>query len=76
MRHIEKVHSKDLIEKVELSRYKKHKLRNEGVKELKTHGVEVNYLEYDVFTNRWTYECALMAAGATIASCDAMFKNN
>ncbi len=45
------------------------------MKILKQHGLEVNYLEYDVFTNRWTYECALMAAGAVIESSDALFKH-
>lgn len=59
---------------MERSRYNKHKLRDEGIKILKKHGVEVNYLEYDVFTNRWTYECALMAAGASIEACDSIFK--
>lgn len=42
---------------------------------LKEHGTEVNYMEYDVYANRYTYECALMAAGASIESCNAIFEN-
>jgi acetoin utilization deacetylase AcuC-like enzyme len=72
--HIRAVHSQAMIDQVERSRYNKHKLRDEGVKVLKQHGVETNYLEYDVFINRWTYECALMAAGAVIEACNAIVK--
>lgn len=43
------------------------------MKVLKDHGTEVNYLEYDVYANRWTYECALMAAGASIEAADCIF---
>ena len=41
---------------------------------MKDHGLETNYLEYDVYVSRYTYECALMAAGACIEACDAIFK--
>ena len=74
VKHIERVHSKEMIANVELSRYQKHKLRDEGVKELKEHGKDTNYLDYDVYANRYTYEAALMAAGACIEACKAIFK--
>ena len=74
LKYIERVHSKYMIEQVEKSRYDKHKLRDEGIQVLKEHGKQVNYLEYDVYTNRWTYECALMAVGGTLEACDAIFK--
>ena len=74
LKHIEKVHTKEMIDAVEKSRYKKHKLRDEGIKELKDHGKDVNYLEYDVYANRYTYEAALMAAGACIEACKSIFK--
>lgn len=41
---------------------------------MKEHGTEVNYLEYDVYANRYSYECALMAAGGSVEACDAIFK--
>jgi acetoin utilization deacetylase AcuC-like enzyme len=71
---IKRVHSQEVIDIAERSRYNKKKLRDEGVKILKEHGSEVNYIEYDVYANRYTYECALMAAGASIEACDAIFK--
>jgi acetoin utilization deacetylase AcuC-like enzyme len=76
LKHIEKVHTKEMIDAVEKSRYQKHKLRDEGIKELKQHGKDVNYLEYDVYANRYTYEAALMAAGACIEACKAIFKRD
>jgi len=69
---IRRVHS--TLELVERSRYNKKKLRDESVKVLKEHGTEVNYLEYDVFANRYSYECALMAVGASVEACNAIFK--
>jgi acetoin utilization deacetylase AcuC-like enzyme len=65
-----------MIEQIERSRYKKKPLRDEGVKILKDHGTDDNDLEYDVYTNRFTYECSLMAAGAVVEACDAIFKRN
>lgn len=56
----------------EISRYNKVKLRDEGLKVLKEHGNDVNYLEYDVYANRYTYEASLMAAGACVEACDAL----
>jgi acetoin utilization deacetylase AcuC-like enzyme len=41
---------------------------------LKQHGTEVNYLEYDVYANKYTYEAALMAAGACVEACDSMIR--
>ena len=50
-------------------------MRDDKLKVLKAHGTEVNYLEYDVYANRYTYECALMAAGAACEACDMIFKH-
>lgn len=33
-------------------------------------------MEYDVYANRYTYECALMAAGASIEACNSIFLKN
>ena len=45
-----------------------------GIKELKQ-GKECNYLGPDSYVNKFSYECALMAAGASVECCKSIFKS-
>eukprot|EP00347_Sterkiella_histriomuscorum_P012951 403366593 len=72
-RHLLRVHDEHLIDRVDDSIYNAKALF-EGKQILKVRG-ETKYMDesYDVYANLYTKECAYLAAGASVASCDAVF---
>lgn len=71
MKYVEMVHDKSLLKQVEQSDLNSKELRI-GKKVLKEPR-ETHYIDNDVYVNKYSKDCAYLAAGASIASCEAVF---
>jgi acetoin utilization deacetylase AcuC-like enzyme len=69
---IELVHSKEHIQKVLDSKFDPKKKTEDGEKMIRENRTST-YLAPDVFVNKYSGECALMSAGATINCVDRMY---
>ena len=72
MKHVEKLHKPAMIKEAEESKYNS-KLIRKGKEVIKEDG-EVSYIGQDVYTNKYSHDCALMAAGASVEACRQVFQ--
>lgn len=73
MESLYRVHTRDHVDDVQMTRFQKYVTKSgEWTLEPKM-GKDTHYIGTDVYCNKHSADCALMAAGASVEACDQIF---
>lgn len=71
--YLQKAHSKEHIDKVLMTKFSRQVTKSGEITLQEKKGKDIHYIGSDVYCNKNSSDCALMAAGASIESCDKIF---